>query len=74
MAQGTPAQIEASEASLTGQYLSGEGSVAAVALSLAVSKAALPFDRAANLLAELVESEQFIEFLTLPGYARLGSE
>lgn len=31
---------------LSGQYLSGDGSVASVALSLAVSKVALPFNRA----------------------------
>ena len=31
---------------LSGQYLSGDGSVATVALSLAVAKVALPFDRA----------------------------
>jgi malate synthase len=32
---------------------------------------ALPYDRAANMLTDLVMPEEFIEFLTLPGYRQL---
>lgn len=34
--------------------------------------ARLPFDMAAKLLSELVDNKDFTEFLTLPGYARIG--